>query len=133
MNISVKFRDYTKRFRKANVKAVKFERICAATGLLFFVPFVSAPESRSARFCANQGFIMLLLEIVSALVCLIAGLILGLLGSIPIIGILFTIIKIALYIAVGVINLLLIAFGVFCAIKDKIVELPLIGRLRFFR
>ncbi len=133
MSTSFKLRDHTKRFKQSDIRAVKFERVCSATGILFFVPLVSTPESRCARFCANQGLIMLIIELLSAVLSLICGLILGLLAGIPIIGLLFAIVRVLLFAAVIALNLALISFGIYCAAKDRIIEIPILGRLRLFR
>ena len=42
-------RDLTDKFRYSEMRRCRPECICACTGILFFVPLVSVPESRYGR------------------------------------------------------------------------------------
>lgn len=133
MKLYLKGRNFTGHYKPFAVRAVRFERICAATGIFFFIPLVSTPESRCGRFCAGQGLIVLFLEILGTIACLLASLILGLLAKIPIIGVLFAIAKVLFIIAVIAVLVAYIAYGIYYAAKDKVVEIPLFGRMRFIK
>ncbi len=133
MRLSFEGRDYTDKFRYPDMKKCRFECICACTGLMFFIPLVSVPESRYGRYWANQGFLVLLVEIACLLIGLILGGILGLLALIPVIGGVFLVVKkivgAALWITVAFYILYPLTFAARCKAKD----IPFIGFIRAIR
>ncbi len=126
-------RDYTDKFRYPDMKKCRFECICACTGLMFFIPLVSVPESRYGRYWANQGILILLVE----LACLFSGLIIGgilsLLAMIPAVGGFFLVVKkiigAVLWATVAFYILYPLTFAARCKAKD----IPLIGFIRVIR
>ena len=99
-------------------------RTWAALGyLVFFIPLLKCKNSKLGRYCANQGLILLILNVlVSALF--------GILGGIPLIGWLFLL-------AGRLACLVLVVVGLLCMIQlmtnDRVCELPLVGFIRLLR
>lgn len=84
--------------------------------LLFFLPLVACPESRYARFHANQGLLLLITGVAGSII----------LGIIPIVGwILMPIFGLGI-LALGIIGLLN-GFG------GKAKELPVVGRFNILK
>lgn len=90
--------------------------VAALSYLIFFLPFLACPDSRYARFHANQGLILLLVSIAGSFV----------LGFVPILG---GTLRSLLGIAVLVFGVL----GVLNAAQGKAVRLPIIGTADLFR
>ncbi|MDR1527104.1 MAG: hypothetical protein LBS46_05460 [Dysgonamonadaceae bacterium] len=92
--------------------------ILAYFGILFLVPLFAAKESPFARYHANQGAILFILEIIACIVAFI-------LAFVPfgwIIGYL-------LYLAIAVLAIL----GILNAVKGEKKELPLIGQFKIIK
>ncbi len=96
--------------------------ILAYIGLLVLVPIFAAKDSKFARFHANQGLILLIIEVACSVVF-------GILGMIPYVGIIFSI----LGGAVGVICLILSIIGIVNVCKNKTEELPYIGKFTILK
>ena len=133
MAINLTSREHTRKFHPDDRRCCRIECVCACSGILFFLPLISVPESRFGKYWANQGLLILLLELAGLLVWGLISQILALLCLIPLIGIVFFISKIAIGIAI----LLTICFfairaGIFAA-KRRAVDLPFIGFFRFIR
>ena len=133
MQIRFHGREYTKRYHPDDISSCRTECICACTGLLFFLPLVSHPNSRFGRYWANQGFLVLLTELAALLVWLILGGILGLLAAIPLIGVLFGMARalaaVALCLALAVFIFLPMSF----AARGRAKDIPFIGFMRFIK
>lgn len=84
--------------------------------IIFFLPLLAAPDSKFARFHANQGLILLILAIGGNLI----------LGLIPIIGWL-------LLFPFGILILVLAIIGLINGFGGKVKELPLIGKVRIIK
>ncbi len=133
MRFQFKPKEHTKRFDPDDRRCCKIECVCACTGLLFFLPLVSVPTSKFGRYWANQGLIILLCEIIMLTVGFFLSWILGLLALIPFIGILFNIVKVIAFIALGLATLFLIVLQGSFAARGRALDLPLIGFLRFIK
>lgn len=133
MRLRAKGKEHTKRYAPDDRRCCKPECVCACTGLLFFLPLVSVPDSKFGRYWANQGLIMLFCEIV----LLIAGFFLswffGLLALIPFIGIVFSILKITVLIALALIALFVIVLQGSFAARGRAIDLPFVGFMRFIK
>ena len=103
---------------------VEAHRVWAALGyLLFFIPLIKNRKSELCRFCANEGLILLIVEvIISILFSIFAG--------IPLIGWLFKLVGRLLRLGVSLFGLLL---TVELMANDKAFELPFIGHIRLIR
>ncbi len=88
-------------------------------GLLFLVPMLAAPNSKFARFHANQSIVLF-----------IAGIILGvattMVGWIPLVGWLFAAVA-------GVLPTVFMILGMVNAFNGKAKELPIIGKYRILK
>jgi uncharacterized membrane protein len=109
------------------------ECICACTGLLFFLPLVSAPDSRYGRYWANQGLLILFTELVALLIWALTSWILGLLAMIPFIGIVFRFLRIAAAVILFLASLILPIRSIVCVSQKRAVDIPVIGYLRFIK
>ena len=91
--------------------------IAGLSYLLFFLPLIVCPNSKFARFHANQGLILLIAGIVGNLI----------LGMIPIVGwlVLMPIFSICL--------LVLGVMGLINGLNGKAVPLPLIGKFTILK
>jgi uncharacterized membrane protein len=133
MAINFSSKEYTKRFHPDDARCCRVECVCACSGILFFLPLISFPESRFGRYWANQGLLILLAELTALMIGGVISWMLDLLALIPLIGIVFTILKIAVAIAFFlVIFIFAIRAGRFAA-KGRAVDLPIIGYLRFIK
>ena len=96
-------------------------RMLAAAGyVVFFVPLIWCRKSKLGRFCANQGLILMIVQIVVSMLFRV-------LGRIPLLGWLFGVIG-------GLAGLALFVVGLLCAAQllttGRASELPFIGFLR---
>ena len=114
--------DVTASFDPADISANKAMGILSYLSLLVLIPIFAAPKSRFARFHANQGLILLILEVGVSVVFFILGFITGLLG-IGFISIFLGIIHWLLNIAILALSIL----GIVNAAQGKAKPLPLIG------
>ncbi|MBO4628103.1 MAG: zinc-ribbon domain-containing protein [Lachnospiraceae bacterium] len=106
--------DFTSQMDPADIEANKSMAILSYIWILFIVPLVAAPQSKFARFHANQGLVLC--------VCWIAA---SLIVWIPIVKILsFILYLVGLgYMVIGIMN----------ANNGKAKELPFIGKFRIIR
>lgn len=114
--------DKTSSMDPKDIEQNKVMAILAYLWLLVLVPIFAARESKFATFHANQGLILAIAEIALGLVSLI-------LGWIPILGIL---ISIVCWIA-GLCLLILAIIGIVNAANGKAKELPIIGKIRILK
>lgn len=133
MAIDLRAREYTKKFHPDDRACCKVECICACTGLLFFLPLVSAPDSRYGRYWANQGLLILFTELVALLVWALTSWILGLLAMIPFIGVVFRFLRIAAAVILFLASLILPIRSIVCVSQKRAVDVPVIGYLRFIK
>ena len=98
----------------------KNRALAAAGYVVVFVPLIWCRHSKLGRYCANQGLLLMLVQlIVSALF--------RILGGIPLLGWLFGIVG-------GLVGLALFVVSLLCAAQlitnGRAIELPFIGYLR---
>lgn len=133
MHFTFQGKEYTKRYHPDDIATSRIEGICACTGLLFFLPLVSQPNSRYGRYWANQGLLILFSELAALLLWLLLGWFFGLLAAIPVVGILFavlrTLVALLLCLAVAILILLPMSF----AIRGRAKDIPFIGFMRFIK
>ena len=108
--------DYTAQMHPNDIQQNKVMGVLAYLGILVLIPIFAAPQSRFARFHANQG---LILDIAVMVISILSGLLTSL---VPVLAIIF------LLIDIPVIALLIL--GIVNAASGKAKELPLIGKLR---
>ena len=132
MTLRFQGREYTARFYEEDIASCRTECAFACTGVFFFLPLISAPDSRFGRYWANQGLIILLIEVAALVAWLIVGGLLGLLGTIPAIGILFRVLRILFGIALIAAALFYVALPMSFAVRGRAKDVPYFGFLRFF-
>ena len=103
----------------------KTKRIfCAAAyfGFFFFLPLIALPDSKEAKFHANQGLVLFLLNLVVSGIGATAS---ATLVSMAELGSVFTILE--------VLCPLLMVYGAVNAYQGKMTELPLIGKIKILK
>lgn len=108
--------DYTAQMHPNDIAQNKAMGILAYLGILVLIPIFAAPQSRFARFHANQG---LILDIAAMVISILAGV---LTSIVPPLGILLTLIDLPI--------IALLILGIVNAASGKAKELPLIGKIR---
>ena len=118
--------DLTGGYDAADINANKVFGIFAYLSILVLIPILAAPNSKFARFHANQGLLLLICSIAYSIVSSILSIILA---FIPFIG----------GIIIGVLGLASLAFlalaiiGIINVCNGKAKELPIIGRYRLIK
>lgn len=98
-----------------DIASNKVMAVLAYLGILFIVPLVAAPNSPYAKFHANQGLLLFLLEIAA-----------GVLAIIPFVGWIAT--------AIGTVaSIVFFILGIVNAVKGQAKELPIIGKYRIIK
>ena len=105
--------------RDKDITDNKVMAVLAYIGILFLIPLLAAPNSRFARFHANQGLVLFLAEVVLGA----AG---GVLGLIPFVGWIISS-------AIGIVCLAFMIIGIVNAANGKAKELPLIGSFKLIK
>lgn len=133
MRFSLKTKEYTGKYHPDDIRSCRIECVCACTGLLFFLPLVSVPNSRYGRYWANQGLIVLLTELAALFLWLILGWFFGLLAAIPFVGILFGIVRTLIAVALSLVVLFFVAVPMSFAARGRAKDTPFFGFMRFIR
>lgn len=118
-NVSVEGQDYTAQFDPNDIQQNKVMAILAYIGILFLIPLLAAPQSQFARFHANQGLVLFIVDI-------ILGVVVRICLFIPIVGLIISSV-------VGLCIFLLMVLGIVNAASGKGKELPLIGKIRIIK
>ena len=114
--------DYTPEFDPRDVAANKAMGVFVYLGILVLIPLLGAKNSPYARFHANQGLSLAICEIVISMV-------LRVLGRIPYLGWIFSIIGSL----VGIACLVLAIMGIMNGANGRAKELPIIGKLHILQ
>lgn len=95
--------------------------------IIFFIPLIAAPNSRYARFHANQGLLLVLLGIALGIVLSILTTAFAFIsyGMLAIVGILSTVVWIAM--------MVLWILGLINGFSGKVKELPIIGKIKIIK
>lgn len=107
--------DTTGQFDPNDIAQNKTTALLSYIGFLFLVPLLSAKDSAFARFHANQGIVLFILEIVS-----------GILVFIPIIGGIISLV-------VWLVALVFAILGIVNAANGRAKQLPLIGGITILK
>ena len=95
--------------------------VLAYIGILFLIPLFAAKDSKFARYHTNQGLVLFLASLL--------GGVMGALGGIPFVGIVFGILG-------GVIGLIAFVFmilGIVNVVQGKLAPLPFIGNIQILK
>lgn len=116
--------DVTASFDPADINGNKVMAILAYISILVLIPIFAAPNSRYARYHANQGLILLIVEVIINVIFALIGAIVGVLG----IGFLSVLIGIVQSL-IGLVTLALAVLGIVNVAQGKAKPLPLIGSI----
>lgn len=130
--------DFTNDFDPHDIQLNKNVSILAYISILFFVPLIAAPNSKFARFHANQGLLLLLtsvaLSFFNKIISIFIGFTLSPFSTNPFkifnTGLVGSTIIILFNLAVTAIILTLMIIGIVNAYNGKAKELPVIGKFR---
>lgn len=108
--------DYTASFDPQDIQKNKVMSILAYISILVLIPIFAAKDSPYTKFHANQGLLLLIAEAA-------VGLVFGLLGLIPYVGVIFKIVLWTCEVIFGALSLI----GLVNAAFGKAKELPFLG------
>ena len=120
--------DTTAEYDPADIEANKIFAALSYLGILVIVPFLAAPNSKFARFHANQGLTLFLLIIAYSILSFILNVIFTAI-NLWVLVILITLLIFALSIPL----IVLIILGLMNAIQGKAKELPFIGKIKIIK
>lgn len=107
--------------REFSPQDIKDNKAIAAWGyVVFFLPLILKNESRLCRYCANQGLLIMIIQLLIAILF-------NILGGIPLLGWLLALVGKLVGLAILVGSLLLTAQA---ATNERFIELPYIGFIR---
>ena len=96
--------------------------ILAYIGILVLVPIFGAKNSRFARFHANNGLVLMIIEAITYFV-------LGILSRIPIVGLIFGVL---IWLS-SIFFTVIIRIGIINAARGQANELPIIGKIKILK
>lgn len=114
--------DHTAEYDREEINKNRVFTIFAYIGILVLIPIFAAKDSKYARFHANNGLILAILEIGSAILSWVLGLI-------PYVGWLFAIPFYAIDVACCVLSV----FGIINAATGKAKDLPVIKNFKILK
>lgn len=108
------------------------------TGILSYLSILwlvawFAGDKKNTKFHLSQGFTMMVLELIAAVVLFVLGFVVGLLGFIPVVSKILGIVLTILSSAVGLCFLVLIVLGIMAVCNDQDKELPVVGKIRLLK
>ncbi len=104
--------DRTAEYSPEDVNTNRIFAVLSYLGFLFIIPLIAVPDSKFARFHANQGLVIFIAELISSLLYLI-----------PFIGWIAGA-------AAGILLTVLSVMGIVNSIQGKAGELPVIGKYK---
>ncbi len=119
--------DTTEQYDRQDIEQNKMMAILAYLWLLFLVPLLAAPQSRFARFHANQGLVLFIFEAGASIVLTILGILFAFIS--PALSFLTTI----LWLLVWLPSIGLMVLGIMNASGGRAKELPLIGKIKILK
>lgn len=114
--------DHSSEYDASELEANKAMGILSYISILVLIPLFAAKDVKSVRFHVNQGFTLFLCELIIGIVC-------GVLGVIPFIGWIFSIIGYLCYLA----EILYSVIGIMHVVKGEEKELYYIGKYTFLK
>lgn len=119
-------KDYSAEFDPADIQANKVFALFSYIGFLFIVPLLGVPNSKFARFHANQGLILFIFNVVFNIILSIIS---AVFKAIPFLGWVSVIIDIFKYI----LSASLMIIGIVNTVEGKAKELPVIGKFTILK
>ena len=124
--------DKTGEFDVADIRDNKVYAILSYIGILVLVPLIAAPNSKFARFHANQGLVLLIGEIAFNIVRTVLLSVLKISLRFGILSVLYSVISII----TGILNLIFAVFaiiGIIYAAQGKAKELPIVSKINLLK
>lgn len=118
--------DTTANYDKNELKENKVVFALSYLWILFFLPLVACPDSKAGKFHANQGLLTFILGVLISVTCTIIG---TCFSIIPFGYVITSIVSTLL----GLANLILVIIGIVNALNERVVELPIIGKIRIIK
>ena len=118
--------DRTEEFEKEDIEKNKVMSVLAYIWWLVIVTIVAAPNSKFARFHANQG---LILAIALTVFSILAGILTGVLGWIPVVGWIVS----AVFWLIDAAIFALMLYLIITTAQGKAKELPFIGKFKILK
>ena len=118
--------DVTGDFDAADIAKNKVLALFAYIGILFLIPLLAAPNSKFARFHTNQGLVLFITGVIWGVISGIVNLIVG---GVPVLGSLFSILSALVSLALFILAIL----GIITACTGKAKELPLVGTFKILK
>lgn len=122
LNDLMNTKDLTSFMDPQDAQSNKVMGILAYLGILVLIPIFAAPNSKFARFHANQGLVLLIAGFVVAFV-------LSFLSNIPLLGIIFSLLSFVW----GLCTLAFMVIGILNVINGTAKELPIIGTVQLLK
>lgn len=115
-------KDTTDQFDSSDIEQNRVMAILAYISWLVLIPLIVAKDSKFARFHCNQGLVLAIAEIIAVVV-------LGLLGGLPLIGWIFRVLESLL----GLVCFIFAVLGIVNAAGGKAKELPIVGSFKLLK
>ena len=119
--------DTTADFEKDDIEQNKIMGILAYLSWLVLIPVFAAPKSKFARFHANQGLVLAIVEIGYAILTAVINAIVG--GISVVLGMLVS----TILSLIGIVFLIFAIIGIVNVANGKAKELPTIGKFRILK
>ena len=114
------------RFEMQDVEANKVAAVLSYIGILVVVTLIIAPNSKFARYHVNQGVGLLIGEVVLGIV---SAIVVGILGFIPLIGVLIA----WVFRVIELVFVILSIVGIVKAAKGEANSLPIVGEIHLIK
>ncbi|HBL84795.1 MAG: hypothetical protein A2Y17_01610 [Clostridiales bacterium GWF2_38_85] len=122
--------DSTAEYDRMDIEQNKVMAVLAYLGILVLVPILAAPNSKYAKFHANQGLILIIASIAYGIASsIVSGILWAVLFRVSFIPTIITLILNLAWLAFTVFHIL----GIVNAAQSKAKELPLIGKFRILK
>ena len=120
--------DSTASFDAADIEQNKMLALFSYLGILVLIPILAAPNSKFARFHANQGLVLCICEIAWSIIATIITAILGVIGF-WVLSLLFGLVAFVVW----VVFLVFVIMGIVNAVGGKAKALPLLGNITILK
>ena len=118
--------DRTAEFEQEDIQKNKVMNILAYIGLLVLVPIFAAKDSKSARFNANQGLVILILAVAGSVTF---GIFSAIFSKLFVLKLIFDILGWAWSVGCAV----LMVLGIVNSARNLVKELPIVGKVKILK
>lgn len=116
--------DSTSQFTQQDINDNKVMAILAYIGILVLIPIFAAPQSKYARYHANQGLVLFIIELIYGVITGVIGVVLAML-HLGFLAIIFSLI--------GIVFLVYMILGIVNVVNGTAKELPIIGKIKILK